>query len=100
MRLGGGHYLSVFTVEQLQALALMSLNLNAQAGSISIIIFGLFELVIGCLIFKSTFLWPQLADHVSPYVDGLGFVAEAALIVWLLVMGEAVTRDRSTRCEL
>ena len=109
--LGGSRYLSVFTVEQLQALALMFLNLNAQAGYISIIFFGLFDIAIGYLIFRSTFLprffgvlmaiaglgWltflsPPLADYLSPYVDVLGFIAEAVLMLWLLVMGVNVQR--------
>jgi hypothetical protein len=34
-----------------------------------------------------TFLWPPLAEHLSPFIDILGFVAELALMVWLLVMG-------------
>jgi hypothetical protein len=109
--LGGSHYLSVFTEAQLRALALMSLNLDAQAGYIYIVFFGLFDFVIGYLIFKSTFLprvigalmaiagvgWltflsPSLAIHLSPYVDVIGFIAEASLLIWLLVMGVDVRR--------
>jgi Domain of unknown function (DUF4386) len=109
--LGGSHYLSVFSVEQLQALALMFLKLNAQAGYTEIIFFGLFDIVIGYLIFASTFLprflgvlmmiaglgWltfmsPMLATHLSPYVDVLGFIAELFLMLWLLVMGVNVQR--------
>jgi len=109
--LEGSHYLSVFTVEQLQALALLFLKLNAQAGYINIIFFGLFDIVIGYLIFRSTFLprflgvlmaiaglgWltflsPALATHLSPYVDILGFIAELLLMLWLLVMGVNVQR--------
>jgi hypothetical protein len=109
--LGGSHYLMVFDAQQLQALALLSLNLHAQAGYINIIFFGLFDITIGCLIFRSTFLprflgvlmvlaglgWltflsPSLAMHLSPYVDILGFVAELVLMLWLLVMGVNVQR--------
>jgi hypothetical protein len=32
-----------------------------------------------------TFLSPPLANHLSPYIDVLGFVAEASLMLWLLV---------------
>jgi hypothetical protein len=39
---GDSPYLSVFSVAQLQALALMFLNLNAQVGSISLVFDGLF----------------------------------------------------------
>ena len=34
-----------------------------------------------------TFLYAPLADHLSPYIQVLGIVAEAALMLWLLVMG-------------
>ncbi|MGD0506756.1 MAG: DUF4386 domain-containing protein [Terriglobales bacterium] len=109
--LGGGQYLSVFKVEQLRALALMFLELNAQAGNICVVFFGLYCLLIGYLIFRSTFLprilgvlmafaglgWltflsPPFATHLSPYVLVLGFLAELALMLWLLVMGVNVQR--------
>ena len=104
--LGGSPYLSVFTVKQLQAMALMFLNLNAQVGSIALVFFGLFQLLIGYLIFRSTFLprilgalmafaglgWliflsPPLANYLLTYLEVLGFLAEASLMLWLLVMG-------------
>jgi|SRR5271165_1839185 len=71
----------------------------------SLIFFGPYCLLIGYLIFRSTFL-PQilgilmalagvgwliflspLATHLSTYLKVLGFVAEASLMLWLLVMG-------------
>ena len=89
----------------------MFLNLNAQAGYISIIFFGLFDIVIGCLFFRSTFLprilgvlmaiaglgWltflsPPLANQLSPFISILGFIAELLLMLWLLVMGVNVQR--------
>jgi len=109
--LGGSHYLSTFTSEQLQSLALMCLDLNARAASISLVFFGLFDIAIGYLIIRSTFLprilgvlmaiagcgWltflsPPLAAGLSPFVDILGFVAELCLMLWLLVMGVDVQR--------
>jgi hypothetical protein len=109
--LGGGQYLSVFKVEQLRALALMFLELNAQAGNICVVFFGVYCLLIGYLIFRSTFLprilglpmalaglgWltflsPPFANHLSPYNLVLGFLAELALMLWLLVMGVNVQR--------
>jgi hypothetical protein len=109
--LGGSHYLSAFTASQLQALALMFLDLHAQSGHIEIVFFGLFDIAVGCLIFGSTFLprflgvlmaiagvgWltflsPPLANALSPYVDILGFIAELLLMLWLLVMGVNVQR--------
>jgi hypothetical protein len=104
--LGRSPYLSVFKVEQLQALALMLLKLSAQTSYIYLVLFGLFNLLIGCLIFRSTFLprilgglmalsglgWltflsPPLANYVLPYVEVLGILAEALLMLWLLVKG-------------
>jgi Domain of unknown function (DUF4386) len=104
--LGGSPYLSVFTVKQLQALALLFLNLNAQVGSIALVFFGLFQILIGYLIFRSTFLprmlgvlmalagfgWliflaPPLAALLLTYLEVLGILAEALLMLWLIVMG-------------
>jgi hypothetical protein len=54
--LGGAQYLSVFNVEQLQALAFMFLKLNTQTANICLVIFGFYDLLIGYLIYRSTFL--------------------------------------------
>ena len=104
--LSGSPYLSVFDVKQMQALALLLLNLGVQVGDIALVFFGLFQLMLGYLIFKSTFLprvlgalialagvgWliflaPPLANSLLTYLEVLGFLAEAALMLWLLVMG-------------
>jgi hypothetical protein len=109
--LGGSQYLSVFKVEQLRALALMFLELNTQAANIYLVFFGFYCLLIGYLIFRSgflprvlgvlmalaglgwlTFLSPPLANHLSPFILVLGFLAELALCLWLLVMGVNVQR--------
>jgi hypothetical protein len=50
--LGGSPYLNVFNVKQLQTLALMFLNLNAQVGYIALVFDGLFLFLIGYLIFR------------------------------------------------
>ena len=105
--LGGGQYLRGFKVEQLQALALMFLNLRAQATSIYMVFFGCYCLLIGYLIFRSTFLprilgvfmaiaglsyqiflSPPLANYLFPYIVApAGALGELSLILWLLVMG-------------
>ena len=109
--LGGGQYSSVFKVEQLQALALMFLQLHAQAASIYMVFFGCYCLLIGYLIFRSTFLprilgvlmaiaglcWltflsPPLANYLSPYILALGILGEGLLCLWLLMMGVNVPR--------
>jgi Domain of unknown function (DUF4386) len=109
--LDGSPYLSVFKLDQLQAMALMFIKLNVQAVYIYLVFFGLFNLLIGCLIFESTFLprilgvlmalsglgWltflsPSLATHMLAFVEVLGIIAEASLMLWLLVKGVNVER--------
>jgi uncharacterized protein DUF4386 len=94
-------------MEQLQALALMFLKLRAQASSIYMVFFGWYCLLIGYLIFRSTFLprilgafmaiaglsyqlflSPPLANYLFPYiVKPAGALGELSLILWLLVIG-------------
>jgi hypothetical protein len=109
--LGGSQYLSVFKVEQLRAIALMFLELNTQTANICLVLFGFYDLLIGFLMFRSvflprilgvlmalaglgwlTFLYPPLANSLSPYVLVLGFLAELLLMLWLLVKGVNVQR--------
>ena len=104
--LGGAKYLTVFNVEQLQALGLTFLKLYAQAFDISFVFFGFYCLLIGYLIFRSTFLprilgvgmalaglcwltflWPPLAHSLSRYILAPGILGEGSLTVWLLAMG-------------
>jgi hypothetical protein len=104
--LGGSGYLSPFNAQQLRSFVMMSLDLNIQSVSISLVFFGVYCLLIGYLVFKSaflprtlgilmglagvgwmTFLWPPLANFLSPYILVLGFLAELSLMVWLLVKG-------------
>jgi hypothetical protein len=109
--LGGGEYLSVFKAEQLQALASLFLELYGQGVNICFVFFGVYCVLIGYLIFKSSFLprilgvlmafaglgwlnflFPPLANYLSSYILVLGFLAELALMLWLLVMGVDVQR--------
>ena len=104
-------YLSVFKLEQLQAQALMFVHLNAQAYNIGLVFFGFYCLLIGYLILGSTFLprilgagmmfaglgwltflYPPLANYLSPYVLAPGIVGEGSLTLWLLVMGVNTTK--------
>ena len=114
--LGGAPYLSVFKVEQLQALALIFLKLNAQAFNIGMVFFGLHVLSVGYLIFRSTFL-PRILGvllaitglcyltnsfanflslpfkaYLFPFVAAGGLLGEGSLTVWLLVKGVNVQR--------
>lgn len=109
--LRGAHYLSVFTMEQLQALALMFLKIRGQANNIGLVFFGLHCLGVGYLILRSTFLpriigalmvfaglgwltflWPPLANSLSPLNMLPGAIGELSLTLWFLVMGVNVQR--------
>jgi hypothetical protein len=106
-----GNQLSAFNVQQLQATAQTFLNLNVQAGYVGIVFFGLFDIAIGLLIWRSTFLprilgvpmvvagltWlaflsPPLANYLVTPIQVIGFLAEAALMLWLLVRGVNLQR--------
>lgn len=105
VELEGAHYLSVFTPEQLQALALMFFKLYGQSFTLSFVFFGFYQLLIGYLIFRSnfmprilgvglalgglvglTFLSPPLARYLFRYILILD-IGEAALVLWLLIIG-------------
>jgi len=77
----------------------------------SLVFFGPYCLLLGYLIFKSTFLprilgallalagvgwltflWPMPANHLFTYLQVLGFVAELSLCLWLLVIGVNVPK--------
>src|SRR6266576_6187039 len=104
--LGGAHYLSVFRAEQLQALALLFLKVNDKGAEIALVFFGIYALLTGYLVIKSTFLprflgwlgifgglgwlnflYPPLAYRLLPYILVLGLIGSAAKILWLLVFG-------------
>jgi hypothetical protein len=104
--LGGAHYLSVFSAEQLQALALLFLKVNDKGAEIALVFFGIYALLTGYLVIKSTFLprflgwlgifgglgwliflYPPLAYRLLPYILMLGLIGSAAKILWLLVFG-------------
>jgi len=104
--LEGGPYLSVFKPEQVQALAYLFLQLNTEAGNAFLAFFGLYCVLIGYLIFKSTFLprllgvfmvlaglgyltfmSPPLAGYLSPYNLAPAALGEGSLMIWLLAVG-------------
>jgi Domain of unknown function (DUF4386) len=118
MLLGGGHYLSVFTTEQLQALAYMPLDSQAISYDIQQVFYAYYLLAAGYLVFRSTFLprtvgvllaigglcyltysfatflAPGFAAHLVPYIQLPSGVGELSLCLWLLVMGVNVQRWR------
>jgi len=89
--LGRASYLGAFSADQLQAQAYLFLKLYSQAYSIALIFFGFFDLLVGYLIFKSTFLPRILGVLMSMAgVVGLAFLApaySASHLRWLLPFG-------------
>ena len=104
--LGGGYSLSVFSVEQLRALALLFLKVNDRGAGVALVFFGFYALLTGYLIIRSTFLprilgmlsvvgglgwlsflYLPLGHRAFPYVAVFALLGAAALIVWLLVFG-------------
>lgn len=109
--LGDGPSRSAFSVEQLQAAALLCLKLHARTFDISLVLFAVYDLLLGYLVFVSrflprmlgvllmlagvgwlTFLWPPLAGAVSFFVMPFGALAEILLMLWLLFKGVDVQR--------
>jgi hypothetical protein len=102
---------SAFNPSQLHGLAQMFVDFSGQAGYIGIVFFALFDLAIGYMIFRSTFLprilgvlmaiagigWlaflsPPFANHVLIFLEVPGFLAEFSLMLWLLVRGVNLNR--------
>ncbi|HEX3067242.1 MAG TPA: DUF4386 domain-containing protein [Thermoanaerobaculia bacterium] len=98
-------YLGTFNPAQLHSLAYLSLKLYAATYGISLVFFGFYNLTIGYLVYKSTFLprilgvlmaiscavgmtflWPPFATQYFRYLLILD-VGELLLVLWLLVMG-------------
>jgi hypothetical protein len=109
--LKGVPYLAPFDTAQLQTMAYLSIKLHALGYNIALVFFGFYEVLLGYLIFRSTFmprllgvlvgiaglaflagsltafLWPARPGSLTNYelaVDGVG---ELSLMLWLLVMG-------------
>ena len=102
--------LRAFTQEQLQGIALLFLQLRSQIDTLSIVLFGIYDILTGYLIVRSTFLprlfgvwWaiagvvylidsfatilaPDFAAHLSAWIVIPG-LADLVIPVWLLVVG-------------
>jgi hypothetical protein len=113
--IGNAQPLSAFTVEQMQGLALLLLKLHAEGYTIGMVLFGSYNLLVGYLIFRSTFLprilglflaisglcylincfaiflAPDFAAHLLPYILLPGG-SELLLALWFLVVGVNVQR--------
>jgi hypothetical protein len=104
--LGDARYLSVFSAEQKQALALLFLKVNNRGAGMALVFFGLYALLTGYLILRSTFLpkflgvwscvggagwltflYQPLGGRLFPFIAVFAILGALALIVWLLVFG-------------
>ena len=104
--LGDAPYLSVFTAEQAQAMAMLSLEINSEGPVIGLVFFGFAGLVESYLILRSTFLprflgvigvvasigwllflYPPIAYQLFPIIAGIGLLGAVFQIFWLLVFG-------------
>jgi hypothetical protein len=104
--LGGTHYLSVFSGEQLNAVALLFLRVNDIGAGIALVFFGFYAILRGYLVIKSTFLprilgwlgvlggigWlaflsPPFGERVFSVIAVVGIIGSLVNIAWLLVVG-------------
>ncbi len=107
--------LSAFAPEQIQAVVLTLLKLNAFAYDIGLVFFGFWYVLIGYLIFRSTFLpriigalgvlagfgyltllWQPLAHYLYPYNLALAGPGEISLLLWLIVRGVNARKWKET----
>jgi hypothetical protein len=104
--LGGAHYLTAFSAEQLQALALLFLKVNDRGAAMALVFFGFYALLTGYLIIRSTFLprilgvasvlgglgwltflYLPLGYRLFSYIAVFGLLGAGSLLLWLLVFG-------------
>jgi hypothetical protein len=117
--LSGADYLTVFTTEQLQALALLFLDLHAYGLLIAGIFWGLWLFPLGYLVFKSGILprilgvlliigcFGYLIDSFGSFLLpgynlGIGLftgLAEILFVLWLLIKGVNVEQWRKRAAE-
>ena len=111
--LGDNQLAGAFTVVQLRSAALLPFKLYPQLFNISLVLFALFDFLLGYLIYKSTFLprfigvwfmiagvvglmflWPPLGTELRFVIIPVGGIAEVVLMLWLIVKGVDVSKWR------
>jgi hypothetical protein len=111
--LGDTQLAAAFSVTQLQSAALVSYKLYPLVFNISLVLFAVFDFLLGYLIYKSTylprflgawfmiagvvgllFLWPPLGTALRFVIIPIGGIAEIALMLWLIVKGVDVSKWR------
>lgn len=120
--LGGAPGRLALEAPQTQPLVMYSLRLHAASFDVALVFFGVHLVLVGVLIARSTFLprqlgaalgfagvcyfansflefvAPALASRLFPWILLPGFLAEAALTLWLLIAGVSPQRWRAA-CE-
>jgi uncharacterized protein DUF4386 len=111
--LEAGGSLSAFTTEQLHALAYVFVRLNNYGFDLYLVFFGLWSVLVGYLIFRSTFMprvfglllmvgglgWmvylsPWFAISIFPFIAAASALGEIPLELWLIVKGVNAQRWR------
>lgn len=115
--LEAGNILNSFTMEQLQAMALVFAKLNVQTFNTYLVFFGLWCTLVGYLFAKSTFfprpiglflvlaglgymtfLSAPLANFLNPYNLVSAAPGEISLLIWLLAKGVNVEKWKEAAC--
>ncbi|MFY9621381.1 MAG: DUF4386 domain-containing protein [Pyrinomonadaceae bacterium] len=118
-----GQYANAFSTTQLQSLASMFLNMDANGFAAAMVFFGLQVMLVGILIVRSTFLprilgillaiggssyvvsslatflAPAVGARLMPFIVPLALLGEGSLTVWLLAKGvnEQRWREQASR---
>jgi len=112
--LSGSPSLSAFTPEQLRALSLVLLRINARGAGVALAFLGVSAVLNGYLIFRSgflprwlgvlclvgsvgwlTFFYPPLGHSLFNYIIPVALLGAVALIFWLIVFGVDEERWRA-----
>jgi hypothetical protein len=115
---GGASYLTAFSKEQLDSIALLLLRINDNGAAIALAFFGFSTVTQGWLIYRSgflprwlgvlamisglgwlTFLSPPLGMRLFMYIAVFGLLGLLAMIGWLLTIGVNDQRWRARAAE-
>lgn len=114
--LSGENYLAVFSSDQLDAMALLSIRLHGAGYNISLLFFGVHLIFLGYLVYKSGlfprvpgvlllaggvcyiansltwFLFPAVVETIYPAILIPCFIGELLFSLWLLIKGVRVLK--------
>ncbi|MDH4091972.1 MAG: DUF4386 domain-containing protein [Cyclobacteriaceae bacterium] len=117
--LGGAQYLTVFTSDQLDALALLSIKLHGSGYNICLLFFGFHLIILGYLVYRSDlfpnflgillligglcyninsitwFLFPSFVGRIYPAILIPSFMGELLFSLWLVIKGVSIPPIRT-----